>query len=120
MKKNIAILILLVMSATFGFAQQAPEYKATKMEKKVLNKIRRTMHSTDFKNYVDAGQKESFIVTCFVNDENIVVVKKVNGMNEELADEITSALLKYPVECCSDRKGETFRFKLTFENRASS
>lgn len=119
MKNYMAILVLLVMSATISFAQQAPEYKSTKMERKVMNKIRKTMHSTDFVNYIDEGKKESFIVTCYVNDENVVEVKKINGMDKELANKITSAMEKYPVECCSDRKGEIFRFKLTLENRAS-
>jgi len=121
MKKNIAILVLIVMSATLGFSQQPPEYKTTtNMEKKVLNKIRRTMRSADFKEYVDEGQRESFIVTCYVNDENIVEVTKVTGMDKELADEITSTLEKHPVECCSDNKGASFSFKLTFEHRPSS
>lgn len=118
MKKSIAILVLLVMSATIGYTQGPPPvYNTTTMEKKVLNKIRRTMRATDFQEYVNEGEKESFIVTCLVNDENIVEVSKISGLDKELAEDITSTLEKHPVKCSEDKKGDYFSFKLTFEHR---
>ena len=120
MKKNTAILALLLLSATLGFSQQTPEYKTSKMEQKVLNKIKRTMRACDYKDYIAEGQKASFMVTCHVNNENIIEVSDVVGKYKKLAEEITSTLEKHPVKCCSDRKGETFSFRLTFDYRPAS
>lgn len=117
MKKYIAILVLLAFSATLGFSQQAPEYKITTVEKKVLNKIKRNLQACNYKDFIEEGSAESFIVNCYINDDKVLEVTQVYGKNTELANNIQSTLKKHPVKCDSNKNGEMFSFRLTFEHR---
>ncbi|MCB2201164.1 hypothetical protein KQH26_00195 [bacterium] len=118
MKKNIVILVLLVMSSTLGYTQgPPPELRSATIEKKVLKKIKRNVTTSDFMDYVDEGQKESLIVLCYVNNDNVLEVAQIKGKDKELADEVKETLEENPVKIDSNKKGEIYRFKLTFEHR---
>jgi hypothetical protein len=118
MKKNIAILILLVMSATLGFTQgPPPELKTSAIEKKVMNKIRKNIRTSDFMDYVDEGSREFLIVSCYVNSDNVLEFTNIQGQDKELAEEVKETLDENPVKVDSDKMGESYRFKLTFEHR---
>ncbi|HEY9116069.1 MAG TPA: hypothetical protein VIN10_15335 [Bacteroidales bacterium] len=118
MKKNIAILILLVMSATIGYTQgPPPELKSSTIERKTMNKIRKNIRNSDFMEYVDEGSRESLIVSCYVNNDNVLEFTDIQGQDKELANEVKETLKEHPVKVDSDKVGEAYRLKLTFEHR---
>jgi hypothetical protein len=117
MKTRILILALLVMIAGLAYTQQAPENKTTTMEKKVLNKIRRNMSASNFREYIAEGETETYLITCLVNDENMVEIVDIKGNNKAMKADIESTLEKHPVKVSPDRAGDLFKFKLTFEHR---
>jgi hypothetical protein len=118
MKKNIAILVLLVMSVTLGYTQgPPPETKTSTIEKKVMNKIRKNLRNADYMDYVDEGNRESLIVSCYVSEDNVLEFTKIQGKDKELADEVKETLEEHPVKVDSDKVGESYRLKLTFEHR---
>lgn len=120
MKKQFAILALLVMSVTLAYTQgPPPEMKTSTIEKKVMNKIKRNMATSDYKDFVDEGEKESLIVTCYVNKDSELEVTKVQGQDKELVEEVKETLEENPVKLKTEKKGEYYRFKLTFEHRPS-
>lgn len=118
MKKNIAILVLLVMSASIGYTQgPPPELKASTIERKTMNKIRKNVRNSDFMDYVDEGSRESLIVSCYVNNDNVLEFTDIQSQDKELAKEVKETLEENPVQVDSDKVGESYRLKLTFEHR---
>ncbi len=117
MKAKVLLLAVAIMISGLSFSQKSNEASSTNCEKKVLNKIKRKMHYIDMEKYLNEGQKANFIVTCRINEENIVEVVDIRGRNQEIKDEIISTLAKHPVECKSNSEDSQFVFLMKFDLR---
>lgn len=120
MKTKILLLIAAIMISGLSFAQISKEKITTNCEKKLLNKIKKKMHYIDMEKYLEEGQQLDFIVTCKLNEENVVEVVNVRGKNQDIKNEIISTLRKYPVECKSNTQGSQFIFSMKFDFRPAS
>jgi hypothetical protein len=116
MKTKIILLALAIMSSTLVFSQQVNHESKTDCEKKVLKKIKQTMNYLHVKDYLAEGERNSVVVTCFVNDRNEVEIAKINGSNQELIKGIYETLEERPVKCEQDPEGNYFTFRLTFKH----
>jgi hypothetical protein len=116
MKAKILILALALFGTTVAFSQNVQHEKQTDCEKKVLKKIQRTMRLMQVKEILDEGEKSLVIVTCFINENNIVEVARIDGANEEIKTAVLETLESYPVKCKMGADGNYFTFKMRFEH----
>ncbi len=120
MKAKIILLVMALMISGLSFSQESKEVLTTNCEKKVLNKIKRKMHYIKMEKYLAEGQQANFIVTCKLNEDNIVEVVDIRGRNQEIKDEIISTLEKHPVECKSNLGNSYFIFSMKFDLRPAN
>jgi hypothetical protein len=114
MKTRILILALAILGSSLAFAGPVPHESETDCEKKVLNKIKRSMSNLHVKDYLYEGQKSSVIVTCFINENSEVEVARIDGTNEELKAAILDNFKEHPVQCKSGADGNYFTFRMAF------
>lgn len=117
MKAKILLLALAIMGSSLAFAQPVNHDNVTKCEKKILKKIKRKMTNLHVKEYILEGQRTSFVVTCFLNEDKVVEVARIDGTNEELKQAVIETFKKYPVTCDSEATGNYFTFKIAFEHQ---
>lgn len=120
MKAKILLLAAAIMISGLSFSRSSKENITTNCEKKVLNKIKKKMHYIDMEKYLEEGQQANFIITCKLNEDNIVEVVDIRGKNQEIKDEIISTLKKYPVECKSNSQTSQFMFSMKFDLRPAN
>lgn len=116
MKAKLIILAFAIFSTSFIIAEPVSHEKTTNCEKKVLNKIHRKMNNLDLSSYMSDGSKVTMIVTCFINDNNILEVAKISSYNSELADAIVKTLKDHPVKCSNQPTDDYFTFKMVLKN----
>jgi uncharacterized secreted protein with C-terminal beta-propeller domain len=117
MKTKIILLALAIMSSSLVFSQTVQHESKTDCEQKVLKKIKSKMNYLHVKDYLVEGEKNSVIITCYVNEDKQVEVAKIDGYDEELNQAVIETLEKRPVKCENAESGEYFTFKLTFYHR---
>ena len=117
MKAKILLLTIAIMISGLSFSQKSNEAVTANCEKKVLNKIKRKMQYIKMDKYLEEGQQASFIVTCRLNEDNVVEVVNIRGKNQEIKNEIISTLEKYPVECKTNTSDSHFIFSMKFDLR---
>lgn len=114
MKTKIILLALAIMSSSLVFSQTVQHESKTDCEQKVLKKIKSKMNYLNVKDYLVEGQKNTVIVTCYVNEDNQIEVAKINGYDKELNQAVIETLERHPVNCEKADSGEYFTFKMTF------
>lgn len=117
MKTKIFLLAALIFGSTMVFSQSVDDGHKGECEKKVLNKIKRSLLRSDFLDHLDEGEKQTLYITCTLNEDNVVEVVKLDGYHEELKDVVISTLGDYPVKCDPEMANGEFTFKITFEKR---
>ena len=116
MKTRILILALAILSSSLTFAQPVVHESKTDCEKKILNKIKRTMDNLNVTEYVGEGQKSAVIITCFINENQEVEVAKIDGSHVKLKAAIISTFEKHPVTYKDESDGNYFTFRMTFKH----
>ena len=114
MKTRILILALAILGSSFAFAQPVAHESKTDCEKQVLKKIKRSMSLLHVKDYLDEGQKSAVIVTCFINENNVVEVARIDGTDEELKAAVIETFEEHPVKCKMGADGNYFTFRMAF------
>lgn len=117
MKAKILLLAAALMITGLSFSQKTNEVVTTKCEKNVLNKIKSKMQYIDMEKYLEEGQQASFVVTCKLNEDNIVEVVNIRGKNQGIKEQIISTLKKHPVKCKSNSGESQFIFSMKFDLR---
>ena len=117
MKTKILLLALAILGSSLAFSQPVEHESKTDCEKKVLNKIKKKMMYLDVKDYLVEGEKQGMIITCALNDQNVVEVVKISGYDEELKVAIQETLKEHPAVCKTGSAGEQFTFKMVLYHR---
>lgn len=117
MKINILFLALAILGSSLVNAQVPTQSVNSKCEKKLLKKIKSNMNLVHFKDYIEVGKTSKMIVTCFVNDNNVVEISRIHGTNKALIQAIIKTMEDHKVKCESEPSGKYFAFRLTFEHR---
>lgn len=117
MKAKILIMAALIFGSSLAFSQTTVKSQKTDCEKKVLNKIKRNLMTSGFVDHMEEGEKETFIITCALNSDNIVSVVRIEGTDAEVQEAILKSLEKHPIKCDPENAKGEFTFKLTFEKR---
>ena len=116
MKAKMLLLALAILGTTLVYSQSPDERSKTKCEKKILRKIKRKMNYVNFQDYVSEGSKSRVILTCFLNDENVVEVASIKGVDENLNTAILESFKSNPVKCENQVAGKEFTFMMTFKH----
>ncbi len=117
MKTKMILLVLALVSTSLVFSQQVNHESKTDCEKKVLVKIKKSMNYLHVKDYLDVGERNSVIVTCFINEDHIVEIARIDAPSEELKAAVIKTLERHPVKCNQESDGNYFTFRMVFEHR---
>lgn len=117
MKTKVLILALTVIFTSLGtIAQQTvPEPVSTECNKKVLKKIKREIAASDALDHMVEGTLVKYRLVCFINDQNKVELKNIEGNNEALKVSIRETFLREEIDCTGEVPGSYFTFILTLK-----
>ncbi len=116
MNARIFLMVITIFGTSLVFSQSVNPENKTNCEKKVLRQIKRNMNSIDVADYMDVDHKIHVILTCQINDDNIVEVVSAKGIDKKLNAAVIKNLETRPVKCNSQKAGSQFRFILTFKH----
>ena len=113
---KITMLVLACLLTVNIVMAITPEKKQIEKEKsEILNKIRKSLNKTGFTDFVKAGEKESIVLRCTVNENNEVAVSKVIGFNEDLKNAVRKRMEKKVIKTSDALSGEELALRLSFE-----
>lgn len=116
MKTKMLLLALVILGTNLVYSQSPDQTSKTECKKKVLKTIKRQMNLVNFRDYIPEGSKTNLIITCVVNEKNIIEVANIEGVNENLNAAIIERLENHPVKCEDQPTGSEFSFMLTYKH----
>ena len=116
MKTKILLLALVIMGTSFAYSQNTDQLTKTKSEMKVLKTIKRRMNLVNFTEYIPVGSKTNVELTYFLNEQNVIEVANIEGVNDNLKASIIDVLENNPVKCEDQPTGKEFSVLLTFKH----
>ncbi len=108
-------LACLLLTANLGMAITPEKQKIEKEKSMLLNKIRKSVTKIDFGDFIEVGRTEQIVLRCTVNENNLVVVSKVIGFDEELKQAVRNAMDHKLISASSDLVGEELALLFKFE-----
>ncbi len=108
-------LACLVLTTNFAMAVEPEKQKIEKEKIQLLKKIKRSVSSTSFADFMKEGITEQVVVRCTVNKNNRVVVSKVIGFDDELKKAIRENMNSKLIKASSDLVGQELALHFTFK-----